>query len=125
MKKLKERIEELRNKGVNNLNSSEREEFITSIDILMDYQISNPQVNKDDDFYNEGLILLVHEKSNWHLYCNKDRSYIYSIAVVPNAKSSSFGSINYFKRWYRYMKDNGRISENDLTDEAKEILSIK
>jgi hypothetical protein len=86
-------------------------------------QINNPKINEDDNLYDERMILLVHEKTNWHLYYDPKYDYVYSIAVVPGAKSSTFGNVSYFKRWYSYKIRNSKTMLC-LTDKAVELLGI-
>lgn len=87
--------------------------------------VNNPKINEDDDLYNERMILLVHEKqSSWHLYYDPKYNYIYSIAVVPSAKSSCFGDLKYFKRWYRWKEENDKNAMLCLTNKAVELLGI-
>lgn len=87
-------------------------------------QINNPKINKDDNFYSERLVLLVHEKSNWHLYYDPKYNTVYSIAVVEGAKSSCFGSVEYFKRWYDWTKNNQRKTVLCLSDKAVQLLGF-
>lgn len=87
-------------------------------------QINNPKINEGDNFYNERLVLLVHQKSNWHLYYDPKYNTVYSIAVVPGAKSSCFGSVKYFKKWYIWTKNNQRNTMLCLTDKAIELLEL-
>lgn len=87
-------------------------------------QINNPKINEDDNLYHERMILLVQEKSNWHLYYDPKYDFVYSIAVVPGASSSCFGNVSYFKRWYNFKKRNPKNTMLCLTDKAIELLGI-
>lgn len=111
-----------RKKSIKDMTGEERTLLIKEIQEKHIYEINNPKINKDDDFYNENMILLVHQKSNWHLYYDPKNNFINSIAVIPSAKSSSFGNVSYFKRWYKYMKRNSKNTMLCLSEKAVELL---
>lgn len=87
-------------------------------------EINNPKINENDHLYNKNMILLVSQKSNWHLYFNPNDNIIYSIAVVPSARSTIFGDISYLKRWYNYHQYNSKNTMLCLTDKAIELLKL-
>ena len=84
--------------------------------------MNNPRIDPNDKMYHEGMILLVKEKSNWHLYYEPKSNIVFSIAVVPGAKSSVFGKLSYFKKWYRYKKYMNHDIDPFLTRKAFELL---
>lgn len=113
-----------RNKPIESMTDEEREDFILAIELQHFENINNPKINKGDDFYNETMILLVNQKSNWELYYDPKLDVVVSIAVVPGAKSSSFGSKAYFKKWYNYMKREQRKTMLCLSNKAIELLEL-
>lgn len=86
-------------------------------------QINNPRINENDHIYHDDMVLLVHEKTNWHIYYDPIYGGLYSIAVVPGCRSSIFGGLDYFKRWYRYKKRTSPDIDKYLTKEAFSLLS--
>lgn len=121
---LEKRIEFFKKKGIKNLSDVQRNEFMQLLKRLHDYHLNNPKINEDDNLYHERMILLVQEKSNWHLYYDPLYESVYSIAVVPHAKSSFFGNVDYFKRWFNYKKRNSKNTMLCLTNKAIELLVI-
>lgn len=110
------------NKKIESMTTIERKNLIKKLKEKHMQEINNPKINNNDDYYDERMILLVQEKSNWHLYYDLKNNHVNAIAVVPGAKSSSFGNLSYFKRWYNYMKRNSKNTMLCLTDKAIEIL---
>jgi len=87
-------------------------------------RINNPRISENDPLYHDGMTLLVHEKSNWHLYYNPTFDNVCSIAVVPSCESTMFGSLDYFKRWYHFKKSINPDIDDFLTKEAFELLGL-
>lgn len=106
------------------MSDEDRKGLIKELELKHLHEINNPRINKDDKYYHEDMILLVHEKSSWHKYYDPKTDFIYSIAVVPDSKSSLFGTKSYFKRWYNFMKHNSKNTMLCLTNKAVELLDL-
>lgn len=91
---------------------------------IHEWHVNNPRINPSDKYYKDNMILLVQQKSNWHLYYDSRDNSVYSIAVIPGAESSFFGNVSYFRRWYRWKKRNSKKTMLCLTDKAIELLEL-
>lgn len=87
-------------------------------------EINNPKIHINDCLYHENMVNIVKEKSNWHLYYEEKTNFIYSIAVVPSCKSSTFGTVSYFKKWYNFRKKMNPDINEYITKKGKELLNL-